>query len=63
MPNRREVTCRPTTAGRVVVFEPAGEAWAAIMEPGWTEFGDTPAEAMEALLAKFGKEWAEDPAP
>ncbi len=64
--NKREVTCKPTTAGRVVVFEPVGEEWAAIMAPGWTEFGGTPAEAMEALLAKFGKEWAatpKDPVP
>lgn len=43
-----------TAKGTVVVFEPLknGGGWAAIREPGWTCFGDTPEEAFTALNEK-----------
>lgn len=51
--NRRRATVYPTTKGVVVLFEPLSNGgWAAIREPGWTCFGDTPEEAFAALNQK-----------
>ena len=51
----RKVEVNVRDGGLVIVLTPMkGGGWAAILEPGWTEFGETPAEAVTKVLASRG---------
>ena len=51
----RKVEVNVRDGGLVIVLIPMeGGGWAAILEPGWTEFGETPEAAVSNLWRKYG---------
>lgn len=51
------IIVHPEPGDRVVVFRWTEAGWAAIMHPGWTEFGAAPEDALQAHCEKFAAEW------